>query len=137
MTTTVEIEQNTIGQQHRQSSAADITAAAEALLQLKYQNQSNTVPENQTNVQTQFRGQNPATLARNANEQYVMHHVQTIHLHPELQSKLKIIQERINVIEQKTPKLLSQLDAELNQLKVCKQQILSCGKPIIQNPVLK
>lgn len=69
-------------------------------------------------------------LVRGPNGQYTLQKVQTIELSPEMQQSLKLVQNKIQEIEQKPTK--SPLDeAELAQLQTKQQQILATGRPII------
>ncbi|TRY74452.1 hypothetical protein TCAL_10091 [Tigriopus californicus] len=69
-------------------------------------------------------------LVRGPNGQYTLQKVQTIELSPEMQQSLKLVQNKIQEIDQKPTK--SPLDeAELAQLQTKQQQILATGRPII------
>ena len=68
-------------------------------------------------------------LVRGPNGQYSLQKVHTIELSQEMQANLRVVQSKIQDIEQKTTKSPRD-EAELAQLQTKQQQILSTGKPI-------
>ena len=68
-------------------------------------------------------------LVRGPNGQYSLQKVHTIELSQEMQASLRIVQAKIQEIEQKAAKTPRD-EAELAQLQTKQQQILSTGKPI-------
>eukprot|EP00095_Tigriopus_kingsejongensis_P004733 maker-scaffold719_size106944-snap-gene-0.25 protein:Tk04733 transcript:maker-scaffold719_size106944-snap-gene-0.25-mRNA-1 annotation:"hypothetical protein BRAFLDRAFT_85667" len=69
-------------------------------------------------------------LVRGPNGQYTLQKVQTIELTQEMQHSLKIVQTKIQELEQR-PQRSPMEEAELAQLQTKQQQILATGRPII------